>query len=532
MAKYPGFVGGSYQSRSRTLAADRTYNLFFETAESQTGKNQAGLYGRPGTALFGTLATSPVRGLWVGDERLFAVAGSKLYEVFDDGSSSELGDVGDDAGHSPAQIFPNGNQLLIVSAGLAYVHTGDAVVAANFDNGDGTVDTSGTAVTWVSGDQFDSSLEGNPFTIAGTDYTVDTVTDATHLTLTSDAGTQTGATYGATSQVTAKSGCFLDGYYIVSKPQSKQFNISALYDGKIWDPVDFAIKEGYPDNIAGILADHEELWLGGDQTMEVWRNTGNADFPFERDPGAFIHEGVIAWATLSRLADGVAWLGGDPEGWPIAFRAQGYVPQRISTHAIEKIWSGYGQVTDAESFEMVLEGHSFWVLTFPSGPATWVYDATTKYWFEWGDGTTSGRWKARGHGFVFGKHLVGDYASGNIYEVSTELFDDSGTAFSWERAAPHLSDENRRTFFSEFRLDMEQADDLTLTLELSNNGGKAFGSAKSPSGAQVANGDSSVVVSQRWSRCGASRDRVFRVRGSATSRVCLVDAYLDTIAGS
>ena len=54
---------------------------------------------------------------------------------------------------------------------------------------------------------------------------------------------------------------------------------------------------------------------------------------------------------------------------------------------------------------------------------------------------------------------------------------------------------------------------------------------KSPSGAQVANGDPARIVSQRWSRLGSSRDRVFRLRGSATSRVAIVNAYLDTTAG-
>lgn len=61
----------------------------------------------------------------------------------------------------------------------------------------GTVDTSGTAVTWVSGDTFnpDGSQDGLEIAIGGTAYTIDTVSSATALTLTTSAGSQSGAAF-------------------------------------------------------------------------------------------------------------------------------------------------------------------------------------------------------------------------------------------------------------------------------------------------------------------------------------------------
>lgn len=59
----------------------------------------------------------------------------------------------------------------------------------------GTVNTSGTAVTWVSGALFTSGLAGATIVINSVSYTVSSYTDSTHITLTGSAGTQTGVAY-------------------------------------------------------------------------------------------------------------------------------------------------------------------------------------------------------------------------------------------------------------------------------------------------------------------------------------------------
>ncbi len=59
----------------------------------------------------------------------------------------------------------------------------------------GTVDTSGTTVTWVSGDKFTGLAAGGTFRIGSTNYTISTVDSQTQVTLTASAGTQTGVKY-------------------------------------------------------------------------------------------------------------------------------------------------------------------------------------------------------------------------------------------------------------------------------------------------------------------------------------------------
>lgn len=535
-----GFIGPTYQSASLNADAERSVNLYPEMIESGAGKNKMALLGTPGLTPFGTLATSPVRGLWAGGAplttgpRLFAVAGSKSYEVSSGGAGTLLGDVGNDG--TPAQMFPNGNQLGTVSAGIFWIDNGAGPVSIKFTLGRGAVNTVGAAVTRVSGDVFNAGMVGGAFVLGGTgysggtSYTVLSVTDESHLTLTSSPGTLTGAVYNAPTvdTVTARTGAFLDGYFIVQKPDSKQWNISALNDGTKWNPLDFAIKEGYPDNIGSLLADHEELWIFGEETTEVWRNTGAANFPFERDPGAFIHQGIAAPWTAVRLMNGVAWVGSDSRGNAIAWRAQGFVPVRVSTHAVEQAWSGYSTITDATAYTYEETGHQFWVINFPTASATWVYDATEGMWHERGfwNGSAIARQRGNNHAFVFGKHLVGDYSTGVIYQSSSTAYDDAGTAIHRIRTAPHVSDEDAWTFFSRFRLDAENTGALNPSLDWSVDGGHTFNTPRT-----TASNAAGVFARYDWRRLGRSRDRVFRITITAAVKVALIDAYLDAEKG-
>ncbi len=587
---FDGFIGPSYISASEAWDGQRSINLLLEVDESGAGKSPRALLQKPGLALFSTLAAAPVRGIWTGladalpgstaTDLAFAVGGSKLYSVASTGTATEIGDVGDDAAHSPVTFQVNGGQLFLTSAGLAWVYDATGLAQAFFNNGTGTVNTSSTAVTWVSGDQFDSTLVGSEILIAGaayvitafvdathvtlgasagtqtgaaysvcagggtvdtvgtavhstagdlftgipagakivigtTLYTVSSVTDATHLVLTGSAGTQTGAAASFPLPVLAAMSAFLDSYFMALPPNSKkwyicQLDAAGIGDGHLWSPVDFARKSAFPDNIAAMLGDHEDLWLAGSEQIEVWRNTGAADFPFQRDPGAVIAQGIRAPFTLVPFADGVAWLGGDTRGNPVMWHAAGFQPRRISTHGTEKQWTGYSSITDARSYAFTHRGHQILRVTFPTGASTWDYDFTSGTW------TLAGAWSNAGsgsiiqhrsicHSYGFSRHLVGDFATGAIYDMSDAYFDDAGTAMHCVRYTPHLSDEELWTFYARFRLAMQAG--IYPTLSWSDDLQKTFHTEKRAAN-RLMGGATQWSI---WKRLGKARDRVWRV---------------------
>ena len=174
---------------------------------------------------------------------------------------------------------------------------------------------------------------------------------------------------------------FVDNYLVFVKPNSQQFYWTSLA-GVTFDALDFASAEGAPDQIRSLLVAHRELWLFGATSTEVWFNVGELDQPFARIAGAFLQHGTAAAQSPTLVGESVCWLGSSAEGAGLVFLAVGYQPQRISTHAVEHAMTGYPTVSDALGWSEQREGHLWFVLTFPSGNATWVYDLTSQLWHE------------------------------------------------------------------------------------------------------------------------------------------------------
>lgn len=540
--KYNGFVGPSYTAYSSNLDAQQCMNWFPELDESGMGKNVGMLIQRPGlTSPFTTLATTPVRALWTGGdpnstERLFAAGGSKLIEITGGGGLTVRGDIGDDASHTPVTLMPNGNQLGVVSAGKFYCDNGVGPVQPNFGNNIGTCslyNVAGVVLVYRStGAPFDASTVGGTLTVGGVGYTISAVYSGNWLLLATGPATGT-YTYSFTVAVTAGSGTFLDGYYIIARPNSKTFNISGFNDGTSWDALDFAQKEGYPDNIATVIADHELLWILGTESTEPWQNTGAANFPFQRIDAGVINVGCRAKYSVCRISTlGFAFIGGTQDGQPIGYlMSGGFTPRRISTNAVEKAWDSYSTVLDAIGYVHEWRGHIFWTINFPTADKTWVYDVGMNVWHErgWWNGSANGRERGRCHAYCYGKHLVGDYSSGAVYQMSDTQYTDNGTAIHRSRTGPYAPNPSEGNdlyqFFQQFVLDMETGvgSSPVMSLDWTNDGGHTFNTPITTTAGAAGNYSARVV----WRRLGKVKlpyQRAFRISTTDASKMALIDA--------
>jgi hypothetical protein len=253
---------------------------------------------------------------------------------------------------------------------------------------------------------------------------------------------------------------YLDGYFVFNEPNSQRFWVTSLNDGSAVDPLDFASAEGNPDNIVSLMVDHREVWLFGNNTIEVWFNAGAADFPLERIQGAFMETGCLAPYSVAKLDNSVFWLGSDARGNGIVYRNNGYNAARISTHAVEWQIQQYGVLSDAVGYSYQQDGHSFYVLTFPTANATWVFDVATGAWHEraaW-DGVQFRRHRSNCQANFAGKVLVGDWENGSVYAFDPEVYDDSGATQRWLRswrALPTGQNSLKRTAHHALQLDCE-----------------------------------------------------------------------------
>ena len=252
---------------------------------------------------------------------------------------------------------------------------------------------------------------------------------------------------------------FLDGYFVFTPPNSQRIWVTQLLDGTSINPLDFASAEGNPDDIVSMIVDHREVWLFGTVSTEVWYNAGGADFPLLRIQGAFNELGCAARYSVARMNNQIYWLGKDGRGQGIVYATNGYQGQRVSTHAVEWQIQQYGSLSDAISFTYQQDGHSFYVLTFPSANRTWCYDAATGAWHErngWADQWT--RYRGVTQAFFNNENVVGDFENGNIYAVDQDSYSYGGETQRWLRswrALPTGENTLARTAHHALQLDCE-----------------------------------------------------------------------------
>jgi hypothetical protein len=218
---------------------------------------------------------------------------------------------------------------------------------------------------------------------------------------------------------------YLDTYFIFNRPGTAQFSISLsnvtyamLIAGTGFDALDIAAKTGSADNIVTVASIHGELWLIGELTTEVWANSGAADFTFQRIPGAFVDHGCAAAYSLSQMDVSLFWLVKDRQGRAVIVKTEGYAVVRISTHAIEQDIQSYDTIDDAIGYCHQIDGHAFYVLTFPNANKTWAYELATGQWHERASIDGNGNLvRHRGNCFssAYDMGLVGDYQNGALY---------------------------------------------------------------------------------------------------------------------
>lgn len=468
------FVGGAYTARSRTFDAQRSVNLYPELSGDGTSKSVAMLVGTPGLKPWATLPTANVRGL----------------------------------------IKFSATQAIAIAGSTAYSLNAAGTATALTGSLDGlmtpvSMATNGSIIMVVTGPH---GYFINPSTMVVTQ-----ITDTDF--------------YGGTNVY------FDDGYFIWNRPDTGQFQITQLY-GTAIDALDFATAEGSPDDIVGLCVDHREVWLLGENSTEVWYDSGNALFPFERIQGAFLEIGCAAPYSIAKMDNSIIWLASDDRGYGTVQRAVGYAPKRISTHAIEFAINEYDTISDAQAFTYSQEGHLFYVLTFPSANATWVYDASCDLWHERAYRSSDGvlnRIRPNCQMNFAGAIYVGDWQTGKIWAYDLDTYSDDGDVIPRIRACQHISSDMNNQFFHSLQIDMEagvglpygQGVDPQASLQWSNDGGFTWSNEYWKSiGAQ---GEKRARV--KYDRLGTARDRVFRLTITDPVKVCIIGAKLVASAG-
>jgi hypothetical protein len=405
-------LGSAYVARSINAADNRMVNLFPEIIP-EGGKEPAFLNRAPGLNFLQTVGTGPIRGLWAHQTNgtdFFVVSGTEVYKLT--GLTNTPTKIGDVSGTGPVSIADNGAVIFFACDGPSYTYYEPT---------------------------------------------------------------------GAFNQITdvnfpgAKTVSYLDTLFVFNEPNSQRiWSVDTINPANgdyiyplVFNALDFSSADGSPDGVVAVNADHRQLWVFGTDSTEVWYNAGLANFPLSPIQGAFNEIGCVAAYSVAKLDNTLFWLGTDARGQGIVYRANGYAATRVSTHAVEYAIAQYGNLADALAYTYQEEGHSFYMLTFPSANATWCYDVATQAWHVragWVNGEFT-RHRSNCQCNFGGNIIVGDFENGNIYTLDLDVYADNGQIQKWLRswrALPTGANNLKRTAQHSLQLDCEAGVGLNL----------------------------------------------------------------------
>lgn len=472
------FMGGSYQGRFDSLNSQRCINLY-PHVDNEGGKSQLSLQGTPGLREF--YDASGTSGISSGEVRGMIVVGNLLYAVIG-AKLIILREDGDDTVVSGALGLYQGRVWM--------AHNGTEIMIVEPGN---------------EGYIYDIDAGGSVTAIADADFPI------------------------------PQAVVFLDGYFIVIEKDTFNVWISASYDGTVWTATDYATAEKDPDELLSEIVLRGQLFLFGPNTIEVWYNSGASDYPFEVI--TTIPSGTRAPNSIAKDKDSIFYL----DDLLRVVRLTGYKPIPISTAQVEYQIQQYGNTNDAIGYTYTQEGHDFYVLFFPGGDTTWVYDINLGFWHERQSyhSTSTGIYtKHRGQCYVKfrNKHIVGDYDNYKLYEYDLGVYSDDGNTIQRRRTAQVIHDDRKYIFFHSFEIDMEtgiglasgQGSDPQIMLDWSDDNGKTWSNELWADIGKMGEYNTRV----RWQKLGRSRNRIFRVTISDPIPVNIMSAHLEAERGT
>lgn len=243
--------------------------------------------------------------------------------------------------------------------------------------------------------------------------------------------------------------------------------------------------ESKPDDMVRDYVFNQTIFRFGQETLELWYNTGTGTPPIARIEGSMYNVGLKSKYSTASTDNALYWLGDDN----IVYRSTGGQPEKVSNTDTSTRISKLIKTDDAIGSTFVFDGRFYYMLKFPAARLTLCCseELGQNGWFELAstnfitDYTSNSIFKA------YGKNLA--FRNGDLVELrDDEYTEDSDTIIRQRTASPitnrQLGLAGRRVKMSKIVFDLEQGVGLStgqgvdpkMMIEASYDGGKTFDS--------------------------------------------------------
>lgn len=217
-------------------------------------------------------------------------------------------------------------------------------------------------------------------------------------------------------------GTWLAGYFFFAIGDNRCF-ASGINSTSI-NPIDFTTALNGPGNLIRCIPFNGSLFLFKTGSIERYNNTGNATgFPFSY--AYTINRGLLTPTAVTGFEDnfgrGLFFAADDNTVCMVS----GQNADKISPPDLDRLIEALDDKTELEMYSYVSNGHAF--VAISSDTWTWTFDLNNSSWHERYSGTAlQMRWRPSRMAYAFGKWISGDTESGNLVEITAEVFQDDG----------------------------------------------------------------------------------------------------------
>lgn len=362
-------------NRDGTVTKDaRLVNCYIEVSK----EGELDIYKRPGTALAATVAVGELgRGVYFWNGNLYSIFGNTIYK---DGVSLATG-LDDTNG----------------------VYRFDAILGATpkmvFGNGHAAYSTDGTTV----------SAEWNSI---DSDYPATTV----------------------------KGFAYLNGPIYVMQSQAVIWGsaVNSVDQAGDWDPLNFIRAQIEPDQ--GVFMAKQLVYVVAlkQWTIEYFFDAGNTTgSPLGSVQGMKLPYGCAHEDSVQKINDVLFFMSIDQtNSLQISSVAKGS-HKIVSTPSIDRLLSD-SNITTVYSWQLKIDGHSWYIITLKESNLTLAYDITQDLWFQWTD--TNGNYfpiVASSYD-AQGRHILQHEDDGTLYYISNDYAKDLSSPIIQEIITPNF----------------------------------------------------------------------------------------------
>lgn len=236
-------------------------------------------------------------------------------------------------------------------------------------------------------------------------------------------------------QFTVKGLCFLDGTMYVTQHFFGTSITPAVIWGSgindvttpnIWDPLNFITAQIEPDS--GVYTAKQLVYVVcmKEWTTEFFFDAGNATgSPLQAAENLQIAYGCATGDSVQTIAEVLFWISTNREASNQVVMMDHMQLRVISDSAIDRLLN-QADLTIVYSWQVKLNGHSFYVMTIKNANITMAYDINTGMWEQWTD--VNGNYMpivcscrdGAGH------HILQHETNGNLYYMDSAYTDDAG----------------------------------------------------------------------------------------------------------